>query len=340
MRILMLEPGPFFSVRDVHEGWREAFIGLGHEVASLNLGDRLGFYSLAGRVKKDSGEFVRMVNEEGAVRLASKGVEAACFEFWPDMCFVTSCFYLPADTLDMIRARGIKVVIAHLESPYEDDIQAIRAEHADLNFLNDPTNLDRFPPGTLYMPHAYRPSLHRPGTAQPDLASEFCFVGTGYPSRIETLEAVDWTGMDVALAGNWQALDAESPLRKLVAHDIEQCLDNVDAVALYQSSLTSANLYRVEAERPELSQGWAVGPREVEMAACGLWFARQSRGESDALFPVLPTFSTPEELGEQVRWALAHPDERETAAQQARNAVMDRTFAQNAPALLAAFDKL
>lgn len=37
MRILMVHPGPDFSVHDVFTGWREAFEELGIEVAAYNL---------------------------------------------------------------------------------------------------------------------------------------------------------------------------------------------------------------------------------------------------------------------------------------------------------------
>lgn len=339
MRIMCVEPGPQFSVHDVHVGYKEAFKQLGCDVAPLNLNDRLAFYSEAGRIAEDTGEFVRMVDEVGAVRLAAKGIEAMCFEFWPDVLWITSCFFIPMDTLDIIRSRGIKIVINHLESPYEDDRQARRAEHADLNIINDPTNIDRFPSNTVYLPAAHRPFLHKPGVAVPDFASEFVYVGTGFQSRIDFLERVDFDGIDVALAGQWQLLDEASPLRKYLAHDIEECLDNYQTADFYRSSLTGANLYRKESERPELAEGWACGPREIELAACGLWFARQSRPESDVLFPMLPIFNTPDELGEQIRWALAHPQQRQAAADAARNAVAERTFVANAATALTLLER-
>ncbi len=338
MRILLIEPGPGFSVMDSHNGYREAFQQLGCTTVSLSYNDRLAFYSEAGRVTSD-GEFVRMVDEVGAVRMAAKGIEAACFEFWPDILWVTSCFFIPMDTLDIIRSRGITVAINHLESPYEDDRQWSRAQHADLNIINDPTNLHLFPKGSQYLPAAYRPSIHHPGPAVAEFASEFVYVGTGFKSRIDFLEQVDFEGIDVALGGQWSELDEESPLRKYVAHDLEHCLDNYETADFYRSSLTGANLYRVESERPGLEQGWACGPREIELAACGLWFARQARAESDELFPMLPTFITPEELGEQIRWALANPGKRQPAADKARAAIADRTFEANARHVLALLER-
>jgi len=49
---------------------------------------------------------------------------------------------------------------------------------------------------------------------------------------------------------------------------------------------------------------------------------------------MLPAFASPEEAGEQIRWALRHPAQREKAAAQAREAIAGRTFEANAKRLL------
>jgi spore maturation protein CgeB len=323
VRILAVEPGPNFSVADIHDGWVQALTGLGVQVANLNLGDRLDFYA-------------RHLDPVGAVRMANNSLHAVCYQHRPDVLLVTSCFYLTAQCLDVIRASGTRVVILHTESPYEDDAQVERASRADLNLINDPTNLARFRQvaPTWYLPHAYRPDRHRPRAGQSEHASDFCFVGTGYPSRAAFFEQVDWSGVDVALGGHWQWLSPGSPLRKYVAHDIAECLPNEQAAELYAATKASANLYRREAERPELSGGWSMGPREVELAAMGVFFLRDPRGEGDELLPMLPTFAGPGDFGDKLRWWLAHDAEREEAAAGARAAVADRTYEAHARQLL------
>lgn len=334
MRALVVRAGPHFSVADVCAGWVEGLRELGVQVVDFNLDDRLGFYSCAGTMR--DGEFAPLLDEAGAARLAAKGIEAACFEWWPDFVLIVSCFYVPLDILEVLRARRMKVVILHTESPYEDARQLARAPAADLNILNDPTNLDRFVEvaPTVYLPHAYRPGLHHPAPATPKYSSDFCLVGTGYPSRVEFLEAVDWAGVDVALAGNWGDLAEGSPLRKFVAHDIDECVDNDQAVELYRSTRASVNIYRREAEHPDLVAGWAMGPREVELAATGTFFLTEARGENRAVLPMVPTFTGPEDFGAQLHWWLDHDDERRAVADAARAAVAERTFAANAAELL------
>src|SRR5690606_22216347 len=177
--------------------------------------------------------------------------------------------------------------------------------------------------------HAYRPAVHHPGQPVPDLVCDLAFVGTAFPSRIAFFEAMQLDGLDVLLGGSWQKLPDESPLRKHVGHDIRSCMDNIEAADLYRSARAGINLYRREAQRPALAAGWAMGPREVEMAACGLFFLREPRGEGDALLRMLPRFTQPDEASERLRWWLAHERLREDAAEAARLAVVDRTFAEH-----------
>ena len=97
---------------------------------------------------------------------------------------------------------------------------------------------------------------------------------------------------------------------------------------------TSLNLYRREHSEGAHADGWAVGPREVELAACGTFFFRDPRGEGDELFPHLPTVTTPQAFAEELRWWLDHDDERVDAADLARKAVADRSFTDSTRRLL------
>jgi hypothetical protein len=208
------------------------------------------------------------------------------------------------------------------------------AAAADLNLLNDPVNIELFRSiaPTLYVPHAYRPKVHYPGD-RPRTGPDLAFIGTGYASRIGFLERMDLAGLDVLLGGNWEQLDDASPLRQFVGHEPSECVDNAVAADMYRQARAGLNLYRRESVDGN-ADGWAMGPREVEMAACGLFFLRDPRGEGDEVLPMLPTFATPEDAGEELRWWLAHDWERDRVAAAALDAVSDRTFTRNAQSLL------
>lgn len=304
-----------------------AFRELGVPVADCNLHERLDLYGAH-----------PLLTPEQAIQLTNNSLHAACYQYAPDVLFVTSCMYLTAGHLDTIRARGTRIVILHTESPYEDDTQIQRAAHADVNLINDPTHLDAFrkvSPSSWYVPHAYRPDRHHPRqAASADHESDFCFVGTGFPSRVAFLERVDWAGIDVAIGGHWKDLDSGSPLRKYLAHDPEECLPNTQTAELYAGTKASANWYRREAHLPHLAFGWAMSPREIELAAMGVFFLREARAEGDLILPMVPTFTGPEDFGEKLRWWLAHDDERAEVAAQAREAIAARTFVNHAKLLM------
>ncbi len=337
MRAVVVHPGPQYSVADVHNGVVSGLRANGVDVVGLNFDDYLSFFVQVS-LERD-GEWVRALEYENAVRCAAVAcIESACYEFWPDVVVVVSGFFVPPDKYALMRERGHKLVLYCTESPYEDERQMWMASSADVVIVNDPTNIDdfrRYNKNTFYIPHGYNPTVHHPGDAVEGLESDFCFVGTGYPSRVEFLEKVDWTGLDrTILAGNWQQVTDDSPLLPMLMSERDQCIDNTDAADLYRSTACSANLYRKEAMRDEHSAGWAMGPREVELAACETFYAREPRGESDGLFPMLPTFTTPAELGDIARWAKHNPGLAQQAARQARAAVADRTFDNHMAQLL------
>lgn len=336
MKWLAIQPGPNFSVADVHTGWVEALRELGEQVVSYNLDARLTFYDVALR-EDGPGRFVRMLPDtESVTRLAVNGIYADLYRFRPDVLLVISAMFVPIELMDEAKRNGTRVVVVHTESPYEDDRQLVVGAHADMNLLNDPVNIERFAElgPAWYVPHAYRPSIHHPGPPVPELACELAFVGTGFPSRVRFLEGMNLDGLDVLLGGNWRELAEDSPLRKYVAHDPAECLDNAATADVYRSAKVGLNLYRREANDETLIEGMSLGPREVEMAACGMFFLRDHRPESDGVLSMLPTFDSPEEAGELLRYYLDHPAEREKAARAAREAIEDRTFVNNAAALL------
>jgi len=345
MRWLVGHPGPNFSVHDVWQGWVDALTDLGEQVAIFNLDSRLSFY---GQVMIETGtrdaegrpECRRALTDDQAVTLAANGLMSACYQWWPDVVLLISAFFTPPVMLDVMRHRGHKVVLLHTEAPYQDAEQLARAEHADLSLVNDRATLDAYRQvgPAEYMPHAYRPSVHCPGPADPDLDCDLAFAGTGFASRIEFLEQMDLSGLVVRLAGNWAQLPAASPLRRYLTHADGECIDNAEAVRLYRSAACGLNLYRREGE-PGAAPGWAMGPREVEMAATGLYFLRDRRGEGDEVLPMLPAFDDPAGAADALRWALAHPEQRAEAAAKARAAIADRTFDNNARQLLRLLDR-
>jgi len=340
MRWVVVQPGPAFSVQDVYAGWVEALRNLGEHVIEYNLDDRLTFYSAALR-QVGEGTFAQFLSAEQAYELAINGLYSTLYQSWPDVLLVVSGFFVPPKLLDRARRSRTRIIVLHTESPYEDERAAELAQYADLMLVDDPTNLETFRQiaPTFYAPKSYRPALHRPGDPVEALECDFAFVGTGFPSRVEFFEAMNLDGLDVLLAGNWQQVDETSPLYQHIAHHPNECLNNHKTAEIYRSARVGMNLYRREAQLPQLANGWSMGPREIEMAACGLFFLRDPRGEGDEVLDMLPTFNSPQEASDLLRYWLARPDERATLARKAREAVEDRTFDHAAAGLLRKLDR-
>jgi spore maturation protein CgeB len=336
MRVLAVQPGPAFSVLDVHNGWVRALRRSGVTVVDFDLSQRLDFYCMAVQA---AGETDPQTIQTTASRMVGDDLCGAAYQVAPDVVLITSGFYVPPGVWELLRIRGSKVVFVGTESPYEDDLQLGRAAVSDIAIINDPINLDRYrdvQPRTFYRPHAYDPSIHRPRPADPDLVADFAFVGTGFPSRVEWFEKVDWSGIDAALYGNWTYVSDDSPLLPLLAHKRGECVANSDTARIYTSVAVGLNLYRAEGTH---DASWAMGPREVEMAACGLPFIRTPRGEGDDILAMLPVITEPAEFGDVLSWLLEHPDVRARLAAEARDAIADRTFDVHAAWLLAELDR-
>lgn len=339
MKALLVSPGPQFSVADVHNGLLAGLRANGVDAQEFNLHDRLNFYSEA-HMQSD-GDWVRAFSPETAIAMAVKGLENVLYEWWPDLVVIMSGFFISPAMWAVLARRPHHVVLYCTESPYEDDRQAQAARYADTVILNDPSNLEAMRADntrTFYLPHSYNPDLHKPGPSIAGLESPFTFVGTGFPSRIEFFNKVDWRGMRPKFAGNWQAIEPSDPIAEFVINAKDQCVDNVDTVRLYQSCGLSANMYRREHSDASHAEGWACGPREIELAATGTFFLRESRGESDALFPMLPTYDSPESFTDLLHWWHSHPVEKQDAANAAREAVTDMTFNNTAANLLRLVD--
>lgn len=337
MRVMLVRPGPSFSVQDVAFGWRDGLRELGVTVADVNFDDRLDFYASA-HIDKSAGdgEFVKCFETHDAIHMANMSLLTVAYQFWPDVVLIVSGHFIRAETLELMRARHHVVFLA-TESPYEDDRQLDACQYVDTMLLNDPVNLERFTavhPDTHYVPHAYRPDVHYPGEAISYLKSDFAFVGTGFPSRIAFFESVDLDGLDVVLGGAWVSLTDDSPLAPLIAHRRDWCMDNRETADVYRSTRSSLNLYRREHTNDAHADGVAMGPREVELAACGTFFLRDPRPESDQVLSMLPTFAEPGEVRPLLDYWLAHDREREHVTSRARDAITGRTFRNNAAWLL------
>ena len=339
-------------------GWEKALRKLGHQVMVYNTNDRLIYYSataLPDQTSPTCPECKQKIfrspwtDEQQPRQLALKGLFESCFVFWPEIVFFVSAFFFEESTLRMLKARDMKLVMLHTESPYQDKEQMGRGQFADLNLLNDPTNLQAWKDlgPAAYMPHAYDSDIHFPPkktkvpvpydlwTRAEPYGCDLSFIGTGFKSRRDFFGKMDFSGLDVAIGGGgWaDALNEPENVHVLnwLGHDPQHCVTNEEGARIYRLTKVGINKYREESEKEHAGEGWAMGPREVEMAACELFFLRDPRPEGDEIFEgILPTFSGPDEASDLARYWVRHTVQREKRASLARAAIADRTFDNHA----------
>ena len=331
MRALVVGPLASSSTYDVAQGWVGGLQQAGCDVAYFDLYHRWVYYSSA-KVLDDDGNIARQMDPDEAKRAVTLGLLAEIYRYQPDVVFIIHGPHVLPDLVAEIR---VPVVIVGTESPYEDEAQVLwftRCEPA-MVLINDPTNLGIFQsaiPQTYYVPHAYRPELHSP--AGDRIYSDVAFVGTAFESRVALLDGVDWTGIHLLLAGNFDLMLPEGHRLHRYVYNEGLSIDNSETASIYRGAMIGLNAYRTGAtgQLASTDDGWSIGPREVEMAACGSFFLRESRPESDELFPFLPTFESSDELEWLIKEWLPRHEERTTLGRRARTAVEDRTFINHA----------
>lgn len=234
-----------------------------------------------------------------------------------DWVLVVSSIFVPKQFLEVMRLAGLRVALLLTESPYNDAEEAAQAQHADLVWTNERRSvapLQGVQPRTYYLPHAYRASVHKPLADDDGVpAHDVVFVGTGFPERVTFLEAIDWSGLDVGLYGNWQTLQRKSPLKKFVRGGV---VDNQATAALYRRARVGLNLYRASKDwqgKARLAGGEAesLNPRAYELAACGAFHLSDPRAEVVEKFGTLvPTFNSPEACSDLIRQWIGNDVER------------------------------
>jgi len=333
VKIAVIYPGPMFSVRDVAAGYHAALAYAGHDVIQIDMPKRMAIFERVVRT-----EFQEVPAKEDklwlATRLASENAVVECLRHEPDVVLIVSLMYVHPDILVLLRRAGFPVAILLTESPYDDENQIKIAAQADLAFVTERCNLDAYRdvlPNSHYLPHAHDPHIHRPIRTHDEEAFDVFLVATGFKGRVDLLEAVDWTGIDFRLFGQWH-LDDDSPLQP---HVFDAVISNERVPRWYSRARININLHReddgwgVYHVGKKVLGAWSANPRSYEIAACGgFQIADNSRPELEAIFgSSVPTFDDGEQLGELIRYYLREPGRRQALADEAKTKVQPHTFA-------------
>lgn len=358
MKLLIVDPGASNSTSDVYEGLAGALIAQGHDVTTFPLNIRISratswlMHSWR-RVRKQHPEIPKPTWAD-ALYTASKDLVIQALrqrlQGQLDGVLIISGMYFHPDILVMLRACGVRTAMLLTESPYDQEHEAKAARWVDVAWTNERSSVaflreQSGNPNIGYLPHAFDPARHTP---EPSWLDEFApahdvvFVGTCFKERLEVLDAVDWTGIDLGLYGSWEALPARHRLRKYVRGRV---VDNAQAAALYRRAKIGLNLYRTTKgfgwDGPRIAAADSLNPRALELAACGVFQISDWRPEVEEVFAgSVPTFRTSDELGPLLRNWLNRPGERRFCASAARRRAGAHTFAARAEQVVADMERV
>ncbi len=349
-RLLVVHPGASWSTHDVYVGLVRALLAQGHEIVAYPLDVRIMRASKWLDVcRADAAAVGREMPEPSGADIvfeASADIVNRAAYAEVDGVLLISSMYTPLQTLKALRWAHCPIGLLLTESPYDDEQQVKWAAEADVVWTNERTSVATFAavnPQSYYLPAAYAPEIHtsepQPGDDDVD-AHDVVFVGTGFPERVALLEAVDWTGINLGLYGNWEGLPDASPLRPFVRGGVT---DNATTAALYRRAKIGLNLYRtskgVELGHGHITAGQAesLNPRAYEMAACGCLAISTFRMETVDVFATGLTFHAAAELAATIRLYLSLPIERNRIEMRDMESVHPHTFAARAGQLMAQF---
>jgi hypothetical protein len=343
MKLLVVHPGASWSTHDVHVGLVEGLRANGVPLAEFRLDTRIArahdfLHFLWRRQKKAApGQSWPKPSSGDVLYQASQGIiERALERGCTDIVVVSAMFLLP-DRIELARRAGLRVWLLCTETPYDLEDELRIAGLVDGVWTHERAAIEAFRgvnAQAAYLPHAWRRGVHdKPASTEAPLA-DVLFCGSFFDERIKFFEAIDWTGIDLAIYGGSEMLPTKSPLKRFVRGNI---VPNDQVVDLARRSRIVMNLFR---SAPQGVAAESLNPRCYEMAAARVCMVSDARAEVSEFFGAsVPTFSTPEEAGALIRALLADSARREALAAQAAEAVAASSWTERTRQVLADLDK-
>lgn len=304
--------------------------------------------------------------------LAGADALAVAAQHEVEAVLVINGLLFPPSRAGLFKQLGVPIGCYGTEAPYFEPAERDLAPFYTHWFTQERTAVARFAEvvPTTYLPMAYNPRLHQPGPADPDKQCDVVFVGGGFPERKALLlgeethdhwtrlrhllhrpqpraGGVDWTGIDRAIHGTLWGLNLNEERGKFDfgrgQRYTEGAIPNDMTTAWHRSARIALNMHRrmtyIEHNTP-LPPGAAesLGPRSYEIPASGgFLLSDDERPEIAEVFgDAAATFRAwdASDLERQIRYWLAHPDERERVRQAQLEAVRPHHWGSRARVLL------
>lgn len=297
-KITVAYPPQATSNYDVAKGYAYAFKALDYTCDEIPYHQTYRFWNEYYRFKfLVDGNYDATYTQEDVFLSASMEVVNNIMASDPDILIIidgTAIHRQAWEWIRKLRSYGMKSVVIGTESPYQDKALGRLIDYNDIVYTNErmvARNLN-----IPYLPTAYSSETHFPMYVPETMRHDVVFVGSGFPERVEMLEAVEWGDIDFAMWGHY-AIDHD---HKLAKYYKDTALANPQAALMYNGAKISLNLNRTSIDYDgelRIPEAESASPRVYEVAACGGFLISEYRDEIPELFgDLVPTFSTPEAL--------------------------------------------
>jgi glycosyltransferase involved in cell wall biosynthesis len=341
MRIMVIHPGHGFSTVDVYTGVVAGLEANGAEVLCYPLDGALAVNLTAHSLIKK--HVPQLTDSFDPFAVAGHAIIGRAIWREVDAVLVVTGQNMHFGAIGTLRKAGIMTALLCTESPY---LTLQRERHDamfyDAVFTNDKYAVPLFGrPNVHYLPAAYNPATHHGEGARAVGAPDVFFVGTAFPERQALFGGVDWTGIDLKIAGTmWDGTDDDDTI-------MSRLLDNETAATYYRAARINLNHHRTTADfnsKEHIATGaaYSLGPRAYEIAACGgFQLMDDSRPEArevfgDSLAPYKSGDSA--DLTRQLRYWLEHPQERARMAEAQQQAARPHSWHARAARVLDILD--
>jgi len=354
LRLLLCHPGASWSTADCYDGMLYGLRAHGVVVDQYRLDTRIPWSAKAlhamWRIRKKHEPDLPKPNHADVMYHAGVGALEAALRLHADVVLVISAMLLHPDIIAMMKQAGLRVVVMFTESPYDEEKELRIAKLVDGGWTTERTSVPTFRavnPNMGYLRHGWHPEKHYVSSLlRADLPShDVVFVGSGFPERITFFNAIDWTGIDLGLYGNWaKGLGLKKQVQACVR---DSPISNDTTAALYRRAKVGLNLYRVFKghvhQRNAQRVTWAesLSPRAYELAACGAFCVSDYRAEVREVFgDLVPTFRTPTEAAALIRLWLKDDAGRQRIAEQLPACVAESSWVSRAATVLGDLHRL
>lgn len=351
MRVLLLHPGATWSTADVAAGLRYGLVHHGVQVIDYRLDVRIPradkWLSTAWKAARKHDPTIEKPNTADVFYQAGVGALEMALRHQVDAVVVVSGMFLHSDVIVLMKRAGLRVTVLFTESPY-DPQEFEMARLVDGCWTNERSAVDAFRqvnPNSGYLPHGWHPERHQAGVQPQDAdvtAHDVVFVGSAFQERIDWFAAIDWTGIDLGLYGQWAPLKRHR-LTRYVQKDGP--ISNDVTASLYRRAKVGLNLYRTSrgwGKRAEqITHAESLNPRAYELAACGAFHLSSYRSEVGEVFgDLVPTFRHPTEAAALIRSWLDNPDGRARVAAELPASVAEMSWVERSACVIGDLQRL